>query len=67
VNTNPLLVRVPEAAELLGVSRAKAYELVASGVIPVVRIGRATRVPLEALRRWVADQSTVQPKPPTVR
>jgi hypothetical protein len=30
-----LLLRVPEAARLLGVSRSRMYELVASGQVPV--------------------------------
>lgn len=59
-----LLLKVAEASELLGISRAKGYELAASGEIPVVRIGRATRVPLEALRRWVADAAESQPVAP---
>jgi excisionase family DNA binding protein len=52
-----LLLRVTEAADALGISRAKAYELVAARVIPVVRLGRATRVPVDGLRRWVDEQS----------
>lgn len=36
--TGPLLLRVTEAAALLGVSRSSLYQLVASGRIPVVRL-----------------------------
>jgi excisionase family DNA binding protein len=46
----PLFGRVSEAAHLLRISRAKAYELVALGVIPSVKIGNSIRVPLQALR-----------------
>ena len=35
----PLLLRVGEAARLLGVSRSKMDELVAAGQVPVVRMG----------------------------
>jgi hypothetical protein len=35
----PLLLRVGEAARLLGVSRSTMYQLVGSGQVPVVRIG----------------------------
>lgn len=51
----PLLLRPPEVARLLGVSRSRAYELIASGVLPSVRIGRSIRVPLAALRAWIAS------------
>ncbi len=55
-----LLLRVPEAAALVSISRSKGYELVASGEWPVVRIGRAVRIPVEALRAWVAQQQAEQ-------
>lgn len=32
-----LLLKVPEAAARLGVSRAKLYELIASGALPAVK------------------------------
>src|ERR1700758_3726825 len=35
----PLLLAVPRAAQLLGISRAAAYRLVASGELPVRRLG----------------------------
>jgi excisionase family DNA binding protein len=51
-----LLLRVPEAAELTGLGKSKAYELVASGEWPSVTIGRSIRVPLAGLRAWVEEQ-----------
>ena len=48
-----MLLRVTEAAEALSLSRSKTYELIQSGELPSVRIGRATRVPVGALRTWV--------------
>lgn len=51
-----LLLRISEAAELASVGRTKAYELIGSGVWPVVRIGTAVRVPLDGLRAWVEEQ-----------
>jgi excisionase family DNA binding protein len=41
----PLLLTVTRAAALLGVSRSTLYQLVAAGRVPVVRLGRAVRVP----------------------
>lgn len=54
--TDPILIRVAEAAKLLSVSKSTAYQLAAAGVIPTVRIGRAVRVPLSELRAWVRRQ-----------
>jgi excisionase family DNA binding protein len=51
---DPVLLTVAECAAALSVSRARAYELVAAGTIPVVRIGRTMRVPTKALEEWVA-------------
>ena len=48
-----LLLTVVEAAAMLGVGRTKAYELIAGGELQVVHIGRAARVPLVAVRRYV--------------
>ena len=47
--TERLVFSVPEVAELLGISRAFAYELVARGELPVVRLGRRVVVPRVAL------------------
>jgi excisionase family DNA binding protein len=44
-----LVHTVSEAAELLGISRAFAYELVARGELPVIRLGRRRLVPKAAL------------------
>ena len=52
-----LLLRVAEAAELASVSRSMAYELIARGQWPSVRVGSALRVPLAELRRWVEAQT----------
>ena len=52
-----LLLRPNEAADLLGLWRSKVYELLAIGEIPSVRVGGLTRIPADALRRWILDQS----------
>lgn len=52
-DSNRLLLTVVEAAAMLGVGRTKAYELIAGGELQVVHIGRATRVPLVAVHRYV--------------
>jgi len=42
---------VEEAANALGISRTFAYEAVARGEIPCIRIGRRILVPVVALNR----------------
>jgi excisionase family DNA binding protein len=49
-----LLLTVEEAAERLSIGRTKAYELMASGELESVTIGRCRRVPVEALEPFVA-------------
>ena len=59
-----LVFTVAEAGELLGISRAFAYELVARGDLPVIRLGRRRLVPKVALLALVeAGGSTVQANP----
>jgi excisionase family DNA binding protein len=53
----PMLLKAEEAALILGVSRSTAYALIARGDIPSVNVGSRVRVPVEALREWVARQS----------
>jgi excisionase family DNA binding protein len=52
------LLRPTEAAELLNISRSKAYELIAAGVLPSVRVGDSVRVPTAQLRAWI-ERNTV--------
>jgi excisionase family DNA binding protein len=52
-----LLLRIPEAAARLGVGRSTLYDLIADHAIPVVRIGRAVRIPASRLAAWVERQS----------
>jgi excisionase family DNA binding protein len=49
------LLRVEEAAALLGVSRARCYELVRSGALPAVHIGRQVRFDPAKLQEWMAN------------
>lgn len=43
---------------MLGIGRSKLYALLAAGELPVVRIGRATRIPTAALACWVEARTT---------
>ena len=51
----PLLYRVSTAAHILSISRSRAYELCAAGILPTVRIGSSIRVPARALERFVKE------------
>jgi excisionase family DNA binding protein len=48
------LLTISEAAHELALSRSTVYELVASGQLETVTIGRARRVPREALDTFIA-------------
>ena len=64
--TDRLLLRIPDATDRLGLSRSTLYELIAAGELPVVRIGRAVRVPAAALVAWVEHRipgSAREPSP----
>lgn len=49
-------LKVPEVAQVLRIARSRAYELVGSGEIPSVRIGRSVRVSRKELDRWLEEQ-----------
>jgi excisionase family DNA binding protein len=51
-----LLLKPTEAAEAIGLGRSKTYQLISSGAIPSVRIGKSVRVPVVALRSWIEKQ-----------
>ncbi len=52
----PLLFRVSEAAAALGISRAKAYELLAAGKLPSIKLDGSLRVPVEALKTFIEER-----------
>ncbi len=49
----PITVRIAEAMRLTGIRRSKLYELIASGEIETVKIGRCTLVPVASLHALV--------------
>ena len=48
-----LVFSVTEMAELLGIGRSKAYELVRSGTIPSLRLGKRIVIPARTLSRFL--------------
>ncbi|MBB6346092.1 excisionase family DNA binding protein [Nonomuraea muscovyensis] len=58
MNVAPLerrLLRVPEVMALLGLSRWQVYNLIRSGELESVKVGRSRRVPVAALDEFVAQ------------
>lgn len=49
-DAEPLAMRIPDAVRMTGIGRSKLYELIASGDLETVKIGRCTLVTMEALR-----------------
>ena len=56
-STLPLTLRVEELMPVLGIGRNTAYELVRSGQIRSVRVGRQLRIPKDALLEFLSKQS----------
>jgi excisionase family DNA binding protein len=48
-----LLLTVEEAAAALGVGRSLMFQLIGSGVVDTVRVGRLRRIRPEALRAYI--------------
>jgi len=48
-----LCITVPEAAEMLGISRNFGYELVKRGELPVIRFGKRLLIPRVALEKML--------------
>ena len=62
VEEKRLTLTVEEAAEVLGISRAFAYEAARRGDIPSIRIGRRILVPRAALGRMLEMPERQEPK-----
>lgn len=53
----PLMLSVPEVAEVLGISRAGAYDLVRSAGFPHMKLGNRILVPKDKFIKWI-DNNT---------
>jgi predicted DNA-binding transcriptional regulator AlpA len=52
----PLLIPVPRAAKLLGISRAAAYRFASAGDLPIKRLGRRIYVVSAKLREFIETE-----------
>lgn len=51
--TEPISVRIAVAVKLTGIGRSTLYELIKSGQIETVKIGRSTFIPYRCLKKLV--------------
>lgn len=54
----PLTLRVEELMSILGIGRNTAYELIRSGQIRSIRVGRQLRVPKDAVLDFLTRQNS---------
>ena len=52
----PLLIPVPQAAKLLGISRAAAYRFASAGDLPTKKLGRRVYVVSAKLRDFIESE-----------
>lgn len=53
----PLMLSAPEVAEVLGISRAGAYDLVRSAGFPHMKLGNRILVPKDKFIKWIDDNT----------
>ena len=54
IDPAPLLsVRVGEASRMIGIGRTKLYELISTGDLETIKIGRATLITMRSLRKLI--------------
>jgi len=56
-------LKVPQVAELLGVSTKKIYHLAAAGILPAFRIGKAIRFDAQELADWLRKKRPSDERP----
>ena len=56
----PLTLTAPEVGEVLGISRASAYELVRSKGFPHMKIDTRILVPRDKFIQWIDQQTEVE-------
>jgi excisionase family DNA binding protein len=49
----PISVRIATAVKLTGIGRSTLYELIGSGEIETVKVGRSTLIPYRSLKRLI--------------
>lgn len=57
IQTPKRVYSVAEAAQILGVSESKVYQLVRMEGFPTVMVGRRIKVSVQGLDRWIEEQA----------
>ena len=56
-----VLLKIPDVMERLSVGQTKVYELMSSGELRSVKVGRSRRVPSDELERFMAGLDDTRP------
>lgn len=52
-----IVYTIPEVAQLLGISRSYAYELVKRNEIPILKLGKRRMIPKQYLEQWIQQNT----------
>lgn len=55
-----IVYTIPEVAQLLGISRSYAYELVKRNEIPILKLGKRRMIPKQYLEQWIQENTEFQ-------
>ena len=55
-----MVYSIQEAAELLGISKSYAYELVRRGTIPSLELGKKRVIPKEKFKNWINGEKELE-------
>ena len=55
-----MVYTIQEVAEMLGISRSYAYELVRNGTIPVLELGKKRVIPKEKFNKWLNGERELE-------
>ena len=53
MNNENILITVKEMADLLKISRSKAYEIIKDKTFPLIKIGKCIRINKKELFKWL--------------
>ena len=59
-----LLLNVNEVASLLGCGRTYVYGMIQRGELPVIKLGRLTRVQVSVLDEFIRNRASLQDREP---
>jgi len=55
-----LLLKPTEVAEVLRIGRSLVYEMLSTGELPSIRVGRCIRVNKASLDKWISNQEKIR-------